>query len=236
MTRQPPHSAARPDDQIWAVIAAFNEAPRIALVLDALLPVVPHVVVVDDGSSDATGEAVLSRAVWLVTHPVNLGQGAALQTGIAFALARGASHVVTFDADGQHDPNDIPRMLAALSDQGAEYALGSRFLGAAQNMPRSRRVLLRLAILFTRLLSGVSLSDAHNGLRAMTRVGAKSIRLSFNRMEHASEIVEQIARSGLKYIEVPVTIRYTHASLAKGQRASAALGLGLRLLLEKLAR
>ena len=239
MNSQPPASAPsilRVDSKVWAVIAAYNESPRIVQVLDDLLPVVANVVVVDDGSADATGEAVLTRAVWLVAHPVNLGQGAALQTGISFALSKGASHVVTFDADGQHDPADIPRMLDALAEHGAEFALGSRFLGVAENIPWSRKVLLRLAIIFTRFLSGVSLSDAHNGLRTMTRRGAERIHLTFNRMEHASEIIEQIARSGLKYIEVPVTIRYTTASLAKGQRASAALGLGIRLLLEKLAR
>ena len=225
-----------PRDTVWAVIAAYNEAPRIASVLDELLTVVDNVVVVDDGSADRTRDAVLTRPVWALKHPVNLGQGAALQTGIAFALDRGASHIVTFDADGQHTPEDLSRMLREMTAQGADYALGSRFLGKAENIPLSRKVLLRLAILFTSVLSGVSLSDAHNGLRVMSRRGAERIHLTFNRMEHASEIVEQIAHSGLKYIEVPVTIRYTEASLAKGQRTSAALGLGLRLLLEKLAR
>jgi len=221
---------------LWVVIAAFNEAPRIGRVLEELMPVAPHVVVVDDGSADATGGEILARGAWLVTHSVNLGQGAALQTGISFALRQGASHVVTFDADGQHTPDDLPRLIGALADHGADFALGSRFLGVAEGIPVSRRFLLRAAILFTRVLSGVSLSDTHNGLRAMTRRGAESIHLTFNRMEHASEIIEQVARSGLRYVEVPVRIRYTEASLAKGQRTTAALGLGLRLLLEKLAR
>ena len=221
---------------LWVVIAAFNEAPRIGRVLEELLPAAPRVVVVDDGSSDTTGAEILARGAWLVTHSVNLGQGAALQTGISFALRQGASHVVTFDADGQHTPDDLPRLIGALAEHDADFALGSRFLGIAEGIPMSRRILLRAAILFTRVLSGVSLSDTHNGLRAMTRRGAESIHLTFNRMEHASEIIEQVSRSGLRYVEVPVHIRYTEASLAKGQRTSAALGLGLRLLLEKLAR
>jgi glycosyltransferase involved in cell wall biosynthesis len=223
-------------DGLWVVIAAFNESTRIGRVLEELLPVARQVVVVDDGSADATGTEILSRGAWLVTHSANLGQGAALQTGISFALKQGASHVVTFDADGQHTPDDLPRLIAALSEQGADFALGSRFLGMAEGIPLSRKMLLRAAILFTRLLSGVSLSDTHNGLRAMTRRGAEASHLTFNRMEHASEIIEQVSRSGLRYVEVPVRIRYTEASLAKGQRTSAALGLGLRLLLEKLAR
>jgi glycosyltransferase involved in cell wall biosynthesis len=219
----------------WVVIAAYNEERRIVTVLDELLQVAPNVVVVDDGSLDGTSTAVLSRPAWLVAHPVNLGQGAALQTGIEFALARGARFVVTFDADGQHRPDDLPALIGAL-DTGVDFALGSRFLGAAEGIPTSRRILLKLAVLFTRLLSGVTLTDAHNGLRAMTRRGAERINIRFNRMEHASEIIDQVAASGLRYVEVPVVVRYTADSLAKGQRTSAALGLGVRLLLDKVTR
>ncbi len=221
---------------LWVVIAAFNEARRIGAVLDGVLRVAQNVVVVDDGSRDTTGREVLRKNAWLLVHPVNLGQGAALQTGIEFALTRGATHIVTFDADGQHQPEDIPLMIRALETSGADFALGSRFLGRAEGIPLSRKRLLQLSILFTRVVSGVRLSDAHNGLRAMTRRGAALIHLRFNRMEHASEIVEQIARSGMKYVEVPVRIVYSPETLAKGQRTAAAFGLGLRLLLDRFVR
>jgi glycosyltransferase involved in cell wall biosynthesis len=224
-----------PDD-LWVVIAAMNEAGRVGPVLDELVPAVPHVVVVDDGSTDLTADEVLMRPAWLLRHPANLGQGAALQTGITYALSRGATHVVTFDADGQHAAADIRALVEALNEQGTDYALGSRFLGHAENMPVTRKLLLRLAIVFTRMLSGVSLSDTHNGIRAMTRRGAERIKITFNRMEHASEIIDQIAASGLKYVEVPVHVRYTADTLLKGQRGSAALGLGIRLLLNKVTR
>jgi glycosyltransferase involved in cell wall biosynthesis len=220
----------------WVVIAAFNEHRRIGNVLDELLRLADNVVVVDDGSADETAAAVLTRPVWLVTHPVNLGQGAALQTGIEFALARRAQYIVTFDADGQHRPEDLEALVAALQTRRADFALGSRFLGSAEGIPASRRVLLKLAVLFTRVLSGVTLTDTHNGLRAMTRYGAEHINIRFNRMEHASEIIDQIAASGLRYVEVPVMVRYTADSLSKGQRTSAALGLGVRLLLDKVTR
>ncbi len=128
-------------------------------------------------------------------------------------------------------------MLIDCLDRGvADFALGSRFLGKAPGMPWSRKLMLRMAVLFMRVFSGVALTDAHNGLRAMTRRGAERVQITMNRMEHASEIVDQIARSGLKFVEVPVTIRYTADSLAKGQKTSAALGLGLKLLLEKVIR
>ena len=221
---------------VWVVIAAFNEAPRIGQVLDDLSRVVRNVVVVDDGSGDDTGNEVLKRTAWLLRHPSNLGQGAALQTGITFALSRGASYIVTFDADGQHTPDDIPALISALGDAQADYGLGSRFLGRAENIPATRRLLLRFAVLFTHVFSGVSLSDAHNGIRAMTRRGAERLHIRLNRMEHATEIIDQIAESGLKYVEVPVHLRYTADSLRKGQRGSAAFGLGIRLLLNKVAR
>jgi glycosyltransferase involved in cell wall biosynthesis len=223
-------------NQIWVIIPAFNEGTRILRVLDELTATARNVVVVDDGSNDDTGLTVLTRPVWLVTHPVNLGQGAAIQTGIDFALARGAAYLVTFDADGQHRPEDIPILLSSLQEKQADFALGSRFLGSTEGMPISRRMMLKLAILFTRLLSGVKLTDAHNGLRAMTRRGAASLQIHHNRMEHASEIIDQIKRSSLKYIEVPVQIRYTADTLAKGQRMSDAIGLGVRILLRRVVR
>lgn len=220
----------------WIVVPAYNEEARIAAVLSALGPTGASIVCVDDGSTDGTAREILKTRAWLLVHCGNLGQGAAIQTGISFALLRGARYIVTFDADGQHSVEDIPALLHALDERGADFALGSRFLGNAHGIPRARKLALRLAVFFSWFLSGVRLSDAHNGLRAMTRKGAGWIRISLNRMEHASQIVEQIAASGLKFVEVPVTIRYTAATLAKGQKTSAALRLGLNLLLDRIVR
>ena len=223
-------------DGLWLVIAAYNEQRRIGAVLDDLLKVAENIVVVDDGSHDDTAGEALKRPVWLARHAVNLGQGAALQTGIAFALERQAQYVITFDADGQHCISDLPVLIERLTAAGADFALGSRFLGKTQGIPWGRKLMLRMAVLFTRVFSGVALTDAHNGLRAMTRRGAQHVHLTMNRMEHASEIIDQIARSGLKYVEAPVTIRYTADSLAKGQKTTAAFRLGIKLLLEKVIR
>lgn len=225
--------SALPRD-FWVVIAAYNEAARIGAVLDELDRWAPNIVVVDDGSSDATVEEVLARPVWLLRHPANVGQGAALQTGIRFALERGAGYVATFDADGQHRPADLLSMYQVLVEQQVDFALGSRFLGRAMGIPKGRLVMLRLAVLFTRIVSGVALTDAHNGLRLMSRRGAESIQLTLNRMEHASQFIDQVAASGLPYTEVPVTIQYTTDTLAKGQKTTAAIRLGTKLLLERL--
>ena len=218
---------------IWVVIAAYNEASVIARVVAEVARRGYAVVVVDDGSADDTADrAAVAAAV--VRHPVNLGQGAALQTGIDYALQQGAGIIVTFDADGQHRAADIERLVAALRGAPADFALGSRFLGHAVALSTARRLLLRAATLFTQLTTGLRLTDTHNGLRAMTRRGAEKIRLRQNRMAHASEILAQIAASGLPYVEVPVRIEYTAYSLAKEQRLGDALTILLDLFAKKL--
>ena len=220
---------------MWVVIAAYNEAGVIGSVLSELVRRY-HVVVVDDGSQDRTADVAAEAGAWLMPHPVNLGQGAALQTGLKFALAQGASHIVTFDADGQHRAADIPRLLEALAQSGSDFALGSRFLGNSVGMPLARRALLKAATWFTRVTTGLQVTDTHNGLRAMTRHGARQIALRQNRMAHASEMLSQIAASGLGYIEVPVTIEYSTYSLAKGQAISNALMILLDLFARRLYR
>ena len=221
---------------IWVVVAAFNEAAVISPIISDLVRRSYRVVVVDDGSHDGTGEIALTVGATVVTHPVNLGQGAALQTGIKFALQHDATYVVTFDADGQHRPSDIVRLLGALVEHDAAYALGSRFLGSSQGMPLQRRLLLHAAIWLTRVMTGLRLTDTHNGLRAMTVEGARRIALRQNRMAHASELLEQIAASRLRHVEVPVTIDYTRYSLAKGQRLSDSLAILFDLSAQKLHR
>ena len=220
----------------WVIVAAYNEAPVIGRVVAELAGCGYRVVVVDDGSTDATGALALTAGAAVLTHPVNLGQGAALQTGIAFALRRGADTIVTFDADGQHRAGDAAVLITALAANSADFALGSRFLAATPAMPASRRLLLRAATAFTRLTTGLHVTDTHNGLRAMTRRGASRIALRQNRMAHASEILHCIARSGLAYVEVPVTVDYNAYSLAKGQRFSDSLRILLDLSAHRLHR
>ena len=194
-----------------------------------------HLVVVDDGSTDATADIAAATGATVVRHPINLGQGAALKSGIEYALAQGAERIVTFDADGQHRAGDIARLLAAL-DEGADFALGSRFLQGSPTMPPLRALLIKAATLFTIATTGLRLTDTHNGLRAFTRRGVAVLRLRQNRMAHASEILADIARSGLRPVEVPVTVDYTDYSLSKGQRAGDFLMVLLDLFAQRLYR
>jgi glycosyltransferase involved in cell wall biosynthesis len=221
---------------VWIVVAAYNECAQVGDVVRDLRRRYPNVVVVDDGSSDATGERARDAGAVVVRHMVNLGQGAAAQTGIRFALRRGARFIVTFDADGQHASEDVARLLDPLLGGQADIVCGSRFLGATIDAPPLRRPALRLATLLTRLTTGLRVTDAHNGLRAMTRHCAQQIRIRQDRMAHASEIMREVARLRLRLSEVPVTIRYTEYSLRKGQGLLSGLRVLFDLLLSRLYR
>lgn len=208
---------------IWVVVPAYNESRVIGGVVEELVARGSRVVVVDDGSSDDTAAAASRAGAIVLRHAVNRGQGAALQTGIAFALRSGAEQIVTFDSDGQHAAEDVDALVAPLVAGRADVVLGSRFLGSSEGMPGGRKALLALAVVFTRVASGARVTDTHNGLRAFTRAAAAKLDIRLDRMAHASEILDQIVRQGLRYEEVPVHVRYTDYSRRKGQSSLAAL-------------
>ncbi|HEX5437067.1 MAG TPA: glycosyltransferase family 2 protein [Gemmatimonadaceae bacterium] len=211
---------------VCVVIPAFNERLSLATVLEALAPLPYRVIVVDDGSTDDTAAVAHRFNVCVIRHAWNLGQGAALQTGIDYALRLPMTrYVVTFDADGQHRADDIPRVLAPLELGSHDVVLGSRFAtgAAAIDVPPLRRLMLRAAVAFTRLTTRLRLTDTHNGVRAFTRAAASGLNITQNRMAHASQILSRVAELGLRYREVPVTVQYTPYSVAKGQTLLDAL-------------
>lgn len=224
------------DRNLWIVIPAYNESEVIRGVVAGVRKSYPNVLVVDDCSRDETAACARSGGATVVRHPMNLGQGAALQTGIRYALMRGATHIVTFDADGQHRVEDIDVLARTQAITDADVVVGSRFLGTGSNVPRVRRVVLKLAAIFTSMTTSVRLTDAHNGLRLLTRRAAEKIRIRQNRMAHASEIIGQIGTLGLKVAEAPVTIVYTEYSLRKGQKLSNAVNILAELFVDKLNR
>jgi glycosyltransferase involved in cell wall biosynthesis len=190
-------------------------------------------VVVDDCSTDDTFDVVGDYPVHRLRHIQNLGQGAALQTGIDYVLQNyQPDYLVTFDADGQHVSESIPRLVDTAQQGGYDVVLGSRFCNEAlvENMRFSRRMLLWLAIVFTNLTTGLKLTDTHNGLRLFTAEAAASIRIRQNRMAHASEILQQIARRQLRVVEAPVHVRYTAYSMAKGQTMWSGIDILIDLL------
>ena len=221
---------------VYIVVPAFNEESAVHDVVRNLKSEYEHVVVVDDGSRDKTSAEATRAGAVVLRHVLNRGQGAALQTGIDYALLHDAEVIVTFDADGQHRVEDVDDLVAALEKNNADIAIGSRFLNLRSNVPAFRRVLLRIATRFMRLTSGVALSDAHNGLRAIRRNAAEKIHLTIDGMAHASEIVDQIYRHKLRVTEVPVVIHYSEYSLRKGQSSLAAFRIAFDYLMKRLFR
>ncbi len=216
------------------VVPAFNEEQAIFRVVSGILRCGHDAVVVDDGSSDATGAEARRGGAVVLRHPINRGYGAALTTGTEWAARCGYDVVVHFDADGQHDPDEISAVAAPIRAGEADVAIGSRFLGAALALPWRRKLLIRLAVLFTRVVSRVRLTDAHNGFRALSAEAARRLDCREDGMGYASELVERVARQGLRLCEVPVTITYSEYSTSKGEGNLAKLRVGARFLWSKL--
>ena len=177
----------------------FNEATSVGTVVADLRRAISRVVCVDDGSTDDCARVAADAGATVVRHPINLGQGAALQTGFAFALTDPTvRYAITFDSDGQHDRADAERMLAVARTRGVDVVLGSRFLTDADHeIPRLRRLVLRAATIFTRLTTGLDLTDTHNGLRVLSRAAVEAMDLTLDGMAHASQLLSQVARKRL---------------------------------------
>jgi polyprenyl-phospho-N-acetylgalactosaminyl synthase len=231
----------------WVLIPVYNESQAIIEVVDRLVIAGYSIVLVNDGSQDHTGivlEQLMlkhhSHQIHILSHPINLGQGAALQTSFDYVqknlqIPFSVKYIVTFDADGQHSVSDIPYLIEALTaSEHIEIALGSRFLGHTINMPWHRRLLLQGAVLFTRYIGGVHVSDSHNGLRALKVDILQRFSLSQARMAHASEFLHLLKHLNINYVEVPVTIEYTEHSMAKGQSALSAINILFDLMIKRI--
>lgn len=208
---------AHPD--VWIVVPAFNEASVIGDVVADLRAEFSHVVVVDDGSRDDTAAVALRAGAHVVPHPVNLGQGAALQTGVEYARTRpGAEVFATFDADGQHRVADVVTMIDRLRRDDLDIVIGTRFAGGAPTrVPAVKRVVLRAAAWLSPSSRRLHLTDTHNGLRVFDKKVADGLNLTMNGMSHASEFITLIAENHWRIGEEPVEILYTDYSMSKGQ-------------------
>ncbi|CAA9380404.1 MAG: Dolichol-phosphate mannosyltransferase in lipid-linked oligosaccharide synthesis cluster [uncultured Nocardioidaceae bacterium] len=218
------------------VIPMHNEATVIASVVAGLRPHFSTIVCVDDGSTDGSDRVARAAGATVLRHAINLGQGASLQTGISYAVRHTATDlVVTFDADGQHDALDAVRMVERARRGDVDVVLGSRFLdGGGLSVPASRRRLLKGAVGFTRLTTGLPVTDTHNGLRVLTSAAAAELQLHTRGMGHASELLDQVAANRWRVCEVPVTIAYTEYSRAKGQSSLNAVNILFDLMLQRL--
>jgi glycosyltransferase involved in cell wall biosynthesis len=209
----------------------FNEATVIGSVVQEVLRTFPHVICVDDGSSDDSVAQANAAGAYVVRHPINLGQGASLQTAFEFALRDPLmTDVLTFDADGQHRVEDAAGMVAKLHAENLDIVVGSRFLDERTQLGAAKRAVLRTAALYTRWTTGMALTDAHNGLRVLDRRLVERIRLTQNRMAHASEIIEQVGALDATWAEYPTHIVYTNYSKSKGQSLLNSINILVELL------
>jgi len=221
---------------VAVIIPVYNEAKVVRGVIERVLKQFKYVICVNDGSKDNSSEEISKTGAYLVEHPINMGQGAALQTGIEFARTLPVKYFVTFDADGQHRLEDAQSMIKELRKGKLDIILGSRFLGSAPGIKASKVAILKLAIRFSNLTSGLKLTDTHNGLRAFNQHVAQTMQITLPDMAHASEILEIIAQKKYKYKEIPVTIEYTDYSRAKGQSIINAINIGFDTLLRKITK
>jgi glycosyltransferase involved in cell wall biosynthesis len=220
---------------IFVIIPCYNEASVIRNTVAAVVEKGYTVIIVDDNSKDNTKKQLNDLPVYYLRHRVNMGQGAALQTGIDFAIRKGAKYFVTFDADGQHDINDIPGMMDLMNRNNADIIFGSRFLpGSKTNISRSRTFALNLGRYISYIVSGILLTDSFNGLRLLSANAAKEIIITENRNAHPVQILMLTAEKKLEYAEYPVSIQYSDYSRAKGLKNWDGIKIIFEIILNKL--
>lgn len=225
------------NEDVWVVVPTYNEAPVVRGVLNGVLEQFPNVVAVDDCSTDDSAQEIRATRARLVSHPINMGAGGALQTGVDFArLDQRLRYVVFFDADGQHRVSDAAAMVDRIRRDDVDVLIGSRFLGGTTNIKLSRRLLLLAARRFEQLSTGIRLTDAHNGLRVFNRHFASLLRMRMTDMAWASEFLARVASTGARLEEFPVTIDYTSYSMSKGQHSINSVNIGVDILLDRLLR
>jgi hypothetical protein len=220
---------------VLVCVPAFEEADNLPGVLREIPPTVAglatRILVIDDGSADATADVAASLGAHVVRHPVNSGQGAALQTGYLVAERLGVDIVVTLDADGQHDPAEIERLVGPIVRDEADFVVGSRRMGASDSESRARDAGISIYTRLINLLGGTQVSDIANGYRAIRADRLSEIAFTEDQF-HNPELLLGAARAGLRVIDVPVTIRRRASGVSK-KGTNLRYGLGfLRVMLK----
>ena len=207
-------------ENIYIIVPAYNEEFVIRSTIKNLEKYFENIVVVNDGSTDKTIKELKGSNITLINHPLNLGVGAAIQTGFQFILThcKDAIGIITFDADGQHDVNDALQIAENLITGSEDIIFGSRFLGHQENVPFIKRTALRAVNKITNFLTSVNLTDAHNGLKGFRKSTIKEINLEINGYAYETEIIMQVKKNKLSYKEIPTNIIYTDYSKKKGQK------------------
>jgi len=213
--------------KIAVVIPAFNEGK----VIDKVLKKIPQkiaqhkvkIIVINDGSTDDTEKVVRKNRQLVITHPINRGLGAALATGFAYARKNNFGLLVTLDGDGQHDPQEIAKLIKPILKKEADFVVGTRVF--KQGMPKFKQILTLLASLATFILTGVWTTDSQSGFRAFSKKAITLIDIQVDRMEVSSDFFRQAKLLKLKIVEIPIKPIYTRYSIAKGQSSWNSLNI-----------
>lgn len=209
---------------IYVIVPAYNEKKVIKEIVSNLLNKFSNIIVIDDGSTDGTSNEIKDLDIKILRHEINLGVGAAVQTGFKFVSMISSAHaVITFDADGQHLVKDAESMAKEVMICDADIIFGTRFPKFARNIPLIKRIVLKTIAKITYFVTGVSLSDAHNGLKAFKVSALRNLELNFSAYSYESELITQVSKKKLKYKEMPTDIKYTDYSIKKGQKLSNGL-------------
>ncbi|OIO18379.1 hypothetical protein AUJ29_00095 [Candidatus Kuenenbacteria bacterium CG1_02_38_13] len=218
--------------KIYILIPAYNEGPVIASVIqDVQKEGWKNIIIVDDGSTDSTYDEAKKTGVIVLRHSLNRGKGAAVKTGFEAAKKLHAESIVTIDADGQHNPKDIMRLLEVLH-KGNDVVLGVRNFDE-KHIPRLKVLGNYIGNFFTWMLYGVWVTDSQSGIRAYNRKALNSITIYNDRYEFETEIVREISRNNLIWREIPITVRYTSYDQNKRNKQSlmSAIKTMLRLVM-----
>ncbi len=221
---------------ILVIVPVYNEGTRILRVVEAIRQAgFNNILVVDDGSTDQTREALQVIEVKYIRHPINRGQGAAIQTGFDIAKEEEADFVIIIDGDGQFNPTNITKVVQPLLKDEADLVIGSRFK-QKNVIPVLRRLYNWIASILTYFLSGIYVGDSQSGFRALNKTALQQICLKSSGYEFCTEMIREASDSHLRITEVPVDVYYTSDSLKKGQSFATGLKTAGKLLIRTLTR
>lgn len=221
--------------KLLIVIPAYNEEQIIAQTISSLqntsIHPNPHILVIDDGSQDQTFQTAKKTGVKVLKHSLNRGLGGALGTGLEYARRQGYDLMVTFDADGQHDPKDLQKVIKPILNLKADVVIGSRTISQQGKIPPDRQIIIKLSNLLTFLLFRQKTSDSLSGFRGFSKKAIQKIHIRTEKMEVSNEFFAEIKRHKLNLKEVPIKIIYTKYSRSKGQSNLNSINIVVKLFL-----
>ncbi len=218
-------------EHLYIIIPAKDEEKRIGKVIYKTQALgYYNIIVVNDGSKDNTAAIAEAYGVTVLTHPINLGPGAATQTGIEYALEAGAKYIVTMDADEQHSPSDINVLCSTIENEQVDVVLGSRFLNKNNTIPFIRIIYNKIGNLISFMLTGIYVSDSQSGMKAFNADFASKTKLKFNGFEFCIEIIRNIKTNNATFTEIPIQVMYSEETLSKGQSFFSGFQMVARLI------